>query len=70
MTTAVTDSKNSDLPSPATLNEKLQIGPNDTEEIQAAKLRYQTSVDSQIIQGVMNSVHVSQGGPKAVGGQV
>jgi hypothetical protein len=54
-------------PPRSSLDEELVLKPEDPEEIQAVKLKYQASIDAQVVQGCINSCRVVQDGARGVG---
>ncbi|WAC74587.1 hypothetical protein OU995_07740 [Roseateles sp. SL47] len=51
------------------MEEKLTLNEDDSEELQSAKLKYQATIDSQVVQGCVNSCRVYQDGARGVGVQ-
>lgn len=49
------------------LEQDLVLKPEDSEELQAVKLKYQASIDAQVVQGCINSCRVFQDGARGVG---
>lgn len=49
------------------LEQDLVLQPDDSQELQAVKLKYQASIDAQVVQGCINSCRVFQDGARGVG---